>query len=209
MALDYLRVVQIPSRLIEAAVDQMASLPGIGRRTALRLVLHMMNRDEGQVKEFAEALVAMRQGVQPCGECHNPTEDAICSICSNVKRDPSTLCVVEDVRDLLALEAMGEYRGLYHILGGVISPMDGVGPADLTVDSLVNRADAVGVKEVILALPSSMEGDTTAFYVSKRLASCDVLLTALARGVAVGEALQYADEATLSSSLLNRLPYSQ
>ena len=209
MALDYLRGVQIPSRLIEAAVDQMASLPGIGRRTALRLVLHMMNRDEGQVKEFAEALVAMRQGVQPCGECHNPTEDAICSICSNVKRDPSTLCVVEDVRDLLALEAMGEYRGLYHILGGVISPMDGVGPADLTVDSLVNRADAVGVKEVILALPSSMEGDTTAFYVSKRLASCDVLLTALARGVAVGEALQYADEATLSSSLLNRLPYSQ
>ena len=209
MALDYLRVVQIPSRLIEAAVDQMASLPGIGRRTALRLVLHMMNRDEGQVKEFAKALVAMRQGVQPCGECHNPTEDAICSICSNVKRDPSTLCVVEDVRDLLALEAMGEYRGLYHILGGVISPMDGVGPADLTVDSLVNRADAVGVKEVILALPSSMEGDTTAFYVSKRLASCDILLTALARGVAVGEALQYADEATLSSSLLNRLPYSQ
>ena len=209
MALDYLRGVQIPSRLIEAAVDQMASLPGIGRRTALRLVLHMMNRDEGRVKEFAEALVAMRQGVQPCGECHNPTEDAVCSICSNVKRDPSTLCVVEDVRDLLALEAMGEYRGLYHILGGIISPMDGVGPADLTVDSLVNRADAVGVKEVILALPSSMEGDTTAFYVSKRLASCDVLLTALARGVAVGEALQYADEATLSSSLLNRLPYSQ
>ena len=209
MALDYLRVVQIPSRLIEAAVDQMASLPGIGRRTALRLVLHMMNRDEGQVKEFAEALVAMRQGVQPCRECHNPTEDAICSICSNVKRDRSTLCVVEDVRDLLALEAMGEFRGLYHILGGVISPMDGVGPADLTVDSLVNRADAVGVKEVILALPSSMEGDTTAFYVSKRLASCDVLLTALARGVAVGEALQYADDATLSSSLLNRLPYSQ
>ena len=209
MALDYLRVVQIPSRLIEAAVDQMASLPGIGRRTALRLVLHMMNRDEGRVKEFAEALVAMRQGVQPCGECHNPTEDAVCSICSNVKRDRSTLCVVEDVRDLLALEAMGEYRGLYHILGGVISPMDGVGLADLTVDSLVNRAHAEGVKEVILALPSSMEGDTTAFYVSKRLASCDVLLTALARGVAVGEALQYADEATLSSSLLNRLPYSQ
>lgn len=202
-------MVQIPSRLIEAAVDQMASLPGIGRRTALRLVLHMMNRDEGQVKEFAEALVAMRQGVQPCGECHNPTEDVVCSICSNVKRDRSTLCVVEDVRDLLALEAMGEYRGLYHILGGVISPMDGVGPVDLTVDSLVNRAHAEGVKEVILALPSSMEGDTTAFYVSKRLASCDVLLTALARGVAVGEALQYADEATLSSSLLNRLPYSQ
>ena len=209
MALDYLRVVQIPSRLIEAAVDQMASLPGIGRRTALRLVLHMMNREEGRVKEFAEALVAMRQGVQPCGECHNPTEDAICSICSNVKRDRAILCVVEDVRDLLALEAVGEYRGLYHILGGVISPMDGVGPGDLTVDSLVNRANAEEVKEVILALPSSMEGDTTAFYISKRLASSDVLLTALARGVAVGEALQYADEATLSSSLLNRLPYSQ
>ena len=205
----YLRRVQIPSRLIEAAVDQMATLPGIGRRTALRLVLHMMNRDEERVRDFAEALVAMREGVRPCSKCHNPTEDDVCSICANPKRDDSTICVVEDVRDLLALESIGEYRGMYHVLGGVISPMDGIGPVDLTVDSLVDKASQSDVKEIILALPSSMEGDTTAFYVAKKLAGTTILLTTLARGVAVGEALQYADEATLSSSLLNRLPYNQ
>jgi recombination protein RecR len=203
----YLRFVQLPSRLIEAAVDQMATLPGVGRRTALRLVLHMLARDEERVRDFAEAMVAMREGVKPCAVCHNPTEGETCNLCANPHRDRSTVCVVEDVRDLLALESIGEYRGLYHVLGGVISPMDGVGPADLNVESLVKRAGSEDIKEVILALPGSMEGDTTAFYVAKKLADCNVLLTALARGVAVGEALQYADEATLSSSLLNRLPY--
>lgn len=203
----YLRRVQLPSRLIEAAVDQMATLPGIGRRTALRLVLNMLARDEERVRDFAEALIAMREGVKPCSVCHNPTEDDTCNLCANPHRDASTVCVVEDVRDLLALESMGEYRGLYHVLGGVISPMDGIGPADLNVDSLVARAQTPEVREVILALPASMEGDTTAFYLAKRLKEASTLLTALARGVAVGEALQYADEATLSSSLLNRLPY--
>ena len=198
---------QLPSRLIESAVDQMASLPGIGRRTALRLVLHMLSQDEERVRDFAESMVAMRQGVKPCTICHNPTEDGVCNICANPHRDSSTLCVVEDIRDLLALESVGEYRGLYHILGGVISPMDGVGPADLTVESLVVRAQSAEVKEVILALPASMEGDTTAFYLAKRVQAHDILLTTIARGVSVGEALQYADEATLSSSLLNRLPY--
>ena len=198
---------QLPSRLIESAVDQMASLPGIGRRTALRLVLHMLARDEERVRDFAESMVAMRQGVKPCTTCHNPTEDGVCNICANPHRDNSTLCVVEDIRDLLALESVGEYRGLYHILGGVISPMDGVGPADLTVESLVARVQSTEVKEVILALPASMEGDTTAFYLAKRVQTHDILLTTIARGVSVGEALQYADEATLSSSLLNRLPY--
>lgn len=198
---------QLPSRLIESAVDQMASLPGIGRRTALRLVLHMLARDEDRVRDFAESMVAMRQGVKPCSTCHNPTEDGVCNICANPHRDSATLCVVEDIRDLLALESVGEYRGLYHILGGVISPMDGVGPADLTVESLVSRVRSTEVKEVILALPASMEGDTTAFYLAKRVQAHDILLTTIARGVAVGEALQYADEATLSSSLLNRLPY--
>ena len=198
---------QLPSRLIESAVDQMASLPGIGRRTALRLVLHMLARDEERVRDFAESMVAMRQGVKPCNTCHNPTEDGVCNICANPHRDSSTLCVVEDIRDLLALESVGEYRGLYHILGGVISPMDGVGPADLTVESLVARVQSTEVKEVILALPASMEGDTTAFYLAKRVQAHDILLTTIARGVSVGEALQYADEATLSSSLLNRLPY--
>ena len=198
---------QLPSRLIESAVDQMASLPGIGRRTALRLVLHMLSRDEERVRDFAESMVAMRQGVKPCSTCHNPTEDGVCNICANPHRDSATLCVVEDIRDLLALESVGEYRGLYHILGGVISPMDGVGPADLTVESLVSRVRSTEVKEVILALPASMEGDTTAFYLAKRVQAHDILLTTIARGVAVGEALQYADEATLSSSLLNRLPY--
>lgn len=205
--MQYLRFVQLPSRLIEAAVDQMATLPGIGRRTALRLVLHMLARDEDRVRDFAEAMVAMREGVRPCSLCHNPTEGETCNLCANPHRDRTTVCVVEDVRDLLALESIGEYRGLYHVLGGVISPMDGVGPADLNVDTLVERAGAEEVKEVILALPGSMEGDTTAFYLAKRLSGTEVLLTALARGVAVGEALQYADEATLSSSLLNRLPY--
>ena len=198
---------QLPSRLIESAVDQMASLPGIGRRTALRLVLHMLARDEERVRDFAESMVAMRQGVRPCSTCHNPTEDGVCNICANPHRDSATLCVVEDIRDLLALESVGEYRGLYHILGGVISPMDGVGPADLTVESLVARVQSTEVKEVILALPASMEGDTTAFYLAKRVQAHDILLTTIARGVSVGEALQYADEATLSSSLLNRLPY--
>ena len=198
---------QLPSRLIESAVDQMASLPGIGRRTALRLVLHMLARDEERVRDFAESMVAMRQGVKPCSTCHNPTEDGVCNICANPHRDSATLCVVEDIRDLLALESVGEYRGLYHILGGVISPMDGVGPADLTVESLVARVQSTEVKEVILALPASMEGDTTAFYLAKRVQDHDILLTTIARGVSVGEALQYADEATLSSSLLNRLPY--
>ena len=198
---------QLPSRLIESAVDQMASLPGIGRRTALRLVLHMLARDEERVRDFAESMVAMRQGVKPCSICHNPTEDGVCNICANPHRDSATLCVVEDIRDLLALESVGEYRGLYHILGGVISPMDGVGPADLTVESLVSRVRSTEVKEVILALPASMEGDTTAFYLAKRVQAHDILLTTIARGVSVGEALQYADEATLSSSLLNRLPY--
>ena len=198
---------QLPSRLIESAVDQMASLPGIGRRTALRLVLHMLARDEERVRDFAESMVAMREGVKPCSTCHNPTEDGVCNICANPHRDSATLCVVEDIRDLLALESVGEYRGLYHILGGVISPMDGVGPADLTVESLVARVQSTEVKEVILALPASMEGDTTAFYLAKRVQAHDILLTTIARGVSVGEALQYADEATLSSSLLNRLPY--
>ena len=203
----YLRFVQLPSRLIEAAVDQMATLPGIGRRTALRLVLNMLARDEEKVKAFADAMVAMREGVRPCSQCHNPTEDETCNLCTNPRRVRSLVCVVEDVRDLLALESMGEYRGLYHVLGGVISPMDGVGPADLFVDSLVHRAANEEVKEVIFALPGSMEGDTTAFYLAKRLSQSDVLITALARGVAVGEALQYVDEATLSSSMSNRLPY--
>lgn len=185
----------------------MATLPGIGRRTALRLVLHMLARDEERVRDFAEAMVAMKAGVKPCSICHNPTEDEVCHVCANPHRDKSMVCVVEDVRDLLALESIGEYRGLYHVLGGIISPMDGVGPADLTVDSLVGRAADEELKEIILALPASMEGDTTAFYLAKRLKDQNVLLTALARGVAVGEALQYADDATLSSSLLNRLPY--
>ena len=185
----------------------MATLPGVGRRTALRLVLNMLARDEERVRDFAEAMIAMREGVKPCSVCHNPTEDEVCNLYANPHRDGATVCVVEDVRDLLALESMGEYRGLYHVLGGVISPMDGVGPADLNVETLVSRAATTEVKEVILALPASMEGDTTAFYLAKKLAESEVLLTALARGVAVGEALQYADEATLSSSLLNRLPY--
>ena len=207
-AVQYLRFVQLPSRLIEAAVDQMATLPGIGRRTALRLVLHMLARDEDRVRDFAEAMVAMREGVRPCSSCHNPTEGETCNLCANPHRDRATVCVVEDVRDLLALESIGEYRGLYHVLGGVISPMDGIGPSELRIESLLARAQEDEVEEVIFALPTTMEGDTTAFYINKRLVSSNVHVTTLARGVAVGDELQYADELTLIRSLQQRLPYA-
>lgn len=208
---------ELPSRLMEVAVDQMASLPGIGRKTALRLVLHLLKRDEERVTAFASAFVDLRAGVRPCPVCANLTEEAVCGICADPGRDDRTVCVVEDLRDLLAIEQLGVYRGRYHVLGGVISPMDGVGPADLTVDALVARcADAAWVQgteaglpaEIIFALPTTMEGETTAFYLFKKLAPTGVRVTAIARGVAVGDDLQHADEATLAQSLNHRLPYS-
>lgn len=212
----YLRGMELPSRLMEVAVDQMASLPGIGRKTALRLVLHLLKRDEERVDAFARAFTDLRAGVRPCSTCSNLTESEQCSVCADPVRDERTICVVEDLRDLLAIEQLGLYKGRYHVLGGVISPMDGVGPSDLTVEALVARCgnpewvqgtDGLPA-EVIFALPTTMEGETTAFYLYKKLEPTGVRVTAIARGIAVGDDLQHADEATLAQSLNQRLPYS-
>ena len=203
---------ELPSRLIEAAVDQMASLPGIGRKTALRLVLNLLRRSNEQVEAFSESFQLMRQGVRGCATCHNLTETDKCYICVNPIRKENIICVVEDLRDLLAIEATGQYQGRYHVLGGVISPMEGVGPNDLNIESLVLRVKASAdddALEIIFALPATMEGETTAFYLFRKLSSFSVQVTSIARGIAVGEDLQHADEATLVQSLRQRLPYSK
>lgn len=200
--------VEMPSRLIDRAVDQIAGLPGVGKRTALRLALHLLGRNEEDVKRFTEAIQDMREGVKACRTCGNLGEEEVCNICMDPKRDASRIAVVEDLRDLLAIEGTGHFKGRYHVLGGVISPMDGVGPADLRVESLMNRAKSEGCSEIIFALPTTMEGDTTAFYLDKRMRGMDLEITTLARGVAVGDELQYADELTLIRSLQQRLPYS-
>lgn len=205
---------ELPSRLIEAAVDQMASLPGVGRKTALRLVLNLLSRSEDEVDAFAESFQNMKKGIHACRQCHNLTEAEVCSICADRARNEKLVCVVEDIRDLLALESTGQYRGHYHVLGGVISPMDGIGPNDLNISTLVQRLEAFEVgeeqerPEVIFALPATMEGETTAFYLFRKLANAHVEVTAIARGLAVGEDLQHADEATLVQSLKQRLPYT-
>lgn len=202
---------ELPSRLIEAAVDQMASLPGIGRKTALRLVLNLLRRSDEQVEAFSESFQLMRQGVRGCATCHNLTESDRCSICINPLRKESLICVVEDLRDLLAIEATGQFQGRYHVLGGVISPMEGVGPNDLNIESLVIRAGQLTQDddgEIIFALPATMEGETTAFYLFRKLSSFNLQVTSIARGIAVGEDLQHADEATLVQSLRQRLPYT-
>jgi recombination protein RecR len=199
---------ELPSKLVEAAVDQIASLPGIGRKTALRLALHLLRREEERVEAFARSIVAMRSGVRGCSTCHNLCESAFCSICEDLSRDASLVCVVEDVRDLLAIESLGTYRGRYHVLGGVISPMDGVGPADLYIQDLLDRMrSAPEGSEVIFALPTTMEGETTAFFLYRKLGSLPLRITAISRGVAVGDDLQHADEATLAQSLKTRMPY--
>ncbi|MCH1585107.1 MAG: recombination mediator RecR [Flavobacteriales bacterium] len=202
---------ELPSRLIEAAVDQMASLPGIGRKTALRLVLNLLRRSDEQVEAFSESCQLMRQGVRGCATCPNLTASERCSICINPLRKENLICVVEDLRDLLAIEATGQFQGRYHVLGGVISPMEGVGPNDLNIESLVIRAGQLTKDddgEIIFALPATMEGETTAFYLFRKLSSFNLQVTSIARGIAVGEDLQHADEATLVQSLRQRLPYT-
>lgn len=198
---------KIPSRYIENAVDQMSSLPGIGRRTALRLVLQLMNRSEEEILAFSEAFVEMKKNVKKCSCCGNVSDQEICSICSNEKRDHTLICVVEDIRDVLAIEATESYSGVYHVLGGIISPMDGIGPSDLNIPNLIERVQTTEVNEVVFALSPTMEGDTTNFFLFKKLKEFNITISTISRGVAVGSELQYADEVTLSRSLLNRHPF--
>ena len=200
---------QYSSALLERAVDEFAKLPGIGRRTAMRLVLHMLRLDVGQVDTFTDAVSTLCHDVNYCSVCHNISDDEVCQICANPSRDATTICVVENVQDVMSIENTQQYRGLYHVLGGVISPMDGIGPSQLEIDSLIERVDAGGVDEVILALSSTMEGDATNFYIFRRLQGYpDVKLTVLARGMSINDELQYTDEVTLGRSLVNRVPFT-
>lgn len=197
---------QYPSKLLNRAVDEFSRLPGIGRKTALRLVLHLLRQDEAASDALSSAISELRHGVKYCKVCHNICDDEVCDICSNTHRDASTICVVENVQDVMAVENTQQYRGLYHVLGGVISPVEGIGPADIEIQSLVDRVKKGGISEVILALSPTMEGDTTNFYISRRLSGLGVKLSVIARGVTVGDELEYADEVTLGRSILNRTP---
>ncbi len=198
---------QYPSHLLEQAVGEFAKLPGIGRKTALRLVLHLLRQGTEDVDRFAAAVSRVKHEVKYCRVCHNISDEDVCPICSDRRRDTSVICVVENIQDVMAVENTQQFRGLYHVLGGIISPMDGVGPSDIEIDSLVKRVEAGGVKEVILALSSTMEGDTTNFYIHRKLAACGVQLSVIARGISVGDELEYTDEVTLGRSILNRTPF--
>ena len=195
---------QYPSVLLEKAVGEFAKLPGIGRKTAMRLVLHLLRQDTQSVEAFGNAMITLKHEVKYCRVCHNISDTDVCRICSDASRDTSVVCVVENIRDVMAVENTQQYRGLYHVLGGVISPMDGIGPSDLQIDSLVDRVRAGGVKEVILALSSTMEGDTTNFYIFRKLSGFDVKLTVIARGISIGDELEYTDEVTLSRAFQGR-----
>ena len=198
-----------PTALLEKAVSEFSKLPGIGRKTALRLVLHLLRQPADEVDAFANAMTTVRHQVKSCKVCHNISDTDICPICQDTRRDASTICVVENIQDVLAVENTQQFNGLYHVLGGVISPMDGVGPGDIEIDSLVSRVEQGGVDEVILALSSTMEGDTTNFYISRRLAHTGVRLSVIARGISVGDELVYTDEVTLGRSIVNRTPFGK
>lgn len=198
---------QYPSKLLQIAVDEFASLPGIGRKTALRLVLHMLKQEESKVSGFASSIERLRREVRFCNQCHNICDAELCEICIDKTRDKSLICVVEDVRDVLAIENTGQFRGVYHVLGGKISPMDGIGPSDLQINTLIDKISKSDIQEVILALSATMEGDTTNFYISKKLSSFSVKISTIARGIGIGDELEYADEITLGRSILNRVPY--
>ncbi len=200
---------EFASTLLENAVAQFAKLPGIGRKTALRLVLYLLKRDPAEAQQFGEAIIRLRNEIQYCHTCHNISETDTCPICANPNRDPSIVCVVENVKDVMSIENTHQHHGLYHVLGGLISPMDGIGPQDIEIDSLVQRVAQGGISEVILALSATMEGDTTNFYIFRRLAPYpDVKITMLARGVSVGNEIEYTDELTLGRSILNRTLFS-
>lgn len=200
---------QYQSQLLEKAVNEFAGLPGIGQKTALRLVLFMLRQDPDKVERFVKTVSTMRKEIKYCSVCHNISDTVVCPICSDQHRDSTMVCVVENVQDVMAIENTRQYNGLYHVLGGVISPMDGVGPNDIEIESLVRRVENGGVTEVILALSSTMEGDTTSFYIHRKLAKAKVRLTVIARGISVGDELEYTDEVTLGRSILNRVPFEE
>jgi recombination protein RecR len=200
---------QYPSQLLEKAVQEFSKLPGIGRKTALRLVLWLLRQDDADVAAFAEAVSKLRAEVKYCKVCHNISDTDVCSICADHRRDQSTVCVVENIQDVMAIENTQQFHGLYHVLGGVISPMDGMGPADIEIDSLIQRVGEGDVKEVILALSPTMEGDTTNFYIYRKMAPSGVKVSVIARGIAVGNELEYADEVTLGRSIANRTLFEE
>lgn len=199
---------QYPSKLLEKAVNEFSKLPGIGHRTALRLVLHLLKQDTEAVRQFGESIIRLKEEVKYCQVCHNISDTELCDLCANPDRDRTTICVVENIRNVMSIEDTGQFHGLYHVLGGVISPMDGVGPGDIELASLVDRVAAGGISEVILALSPTMEGDTTNFYISRRLAPFDIKLTVLARGVNIGDELEYTDEITLGRSIVSRVNFN-
>lgn len=196
-----------PSKLLENAVNEFSKLPGIGRKSALRLVLHLLRQDTEAVNNFGNSVIQLRNEVKHCKVCHNISDTDVCQICANPARNRSVVCVVENIRDVLSIENTQQYNGLYHVLGGIISPMDGIGPADLTIDSLVERAANGETIEIILALSTTMEGDTTNFYIFRKLKGSEIKISTLARGVSIGDELEYTDEITLGRSLINRVPY--
>lgn len=200
---------EFSSKLIESAVNEFSKLPGIGKKTALRLVLHLLKQDENFTTDIAQSLVDMRQNIKYCKKCHNISDDEICNICKSHKRDNSIICLVEDTRDVLAIENTSQYNGLYHVLGGIISPIEGIGPEDLTIDSLMERVSSSDseVKEIIFGLSPTMEGDTTAFYISKKVKALGIKTSTIARGIPIGGELEYADEITLGRSIVSRTAY--
>lgn len=198
---------EFSSKLLENAVNEVSQLPGIGRRTALRLVLHLLRQSEDQTNQLSKALLDMRSSINFCQQCHNISDQLVCEICANPNRNQNTICVVEDIRDVLAIESTASYRGVYHVLGGKISPMDGIGPTDLNIQSLVDKVNEGKVEELIFALSSTMEGDTTNFYIYKQIQNTSITLSTIARGISVGDELEYADEVTLGRSIMNRVPF--
>ena len=197
-----------PSKILENAVNEISQLPGIGKRTALRLALHILKQPENQIDTLADAIKNLRKTINFCSECYNISDNKICEICLNPSRENGELCVVEDVRDVMAIENTSQFKGRYHVLNGLISPIDGVGPADLKIDSLLERVKGGEIKEVIFALSATMEGDTTIFYINKNLSNFDIKISTIARGIPVGDELEYTDEVTLGRSILKRIPYT-
>lgn len=195
------------SKILNQAVEQMASLPGIGKRTALRLVLHLLNKEKQEVTQFSNSFLRLKENIQFCKRCHNISDSDLCSICNNPKRDSTLVCVVQDIRDVMAIESTGQFFGEYHVLGGVISPMDGIGPEDLTITSLLDRIDTFNVKEIIFGLPATMEGDTTNFFIYRKIQDKKIKTSLISRGIGVGNQLEYIDEITLGKSIVNRSPY--